>query len=1231
MADNWKSRTKLRAFLGTLPGEVTPDSIAYSRSDNSGEKTEDLNVEPTTGKQLLDLEDSANGLIGDYLDYVVRTFADRHNEYPVGPGNREASPHNRGDPIPAASTTDAKTYTIDGTTLNTTLNRYSNSGWVANTDATKVLDDGTSSSIDSLRDVIDKRLGEQGHELLKSVEGTSLDTSGQVVPDPNPPENELLNELTDGVVSQRNRFNPSRFSGKVNPYKAEGGYDNATFESDDRLTIQRGFGDYKRNSTDEFSVNLAIDPLKEIAGSLMIKSTGLDTGVRPTSSFPPTTQKDAVTSDNPGTYQSSNIVDPGETVDGVVVGGGGVQVKKLQARYARGFPEIGSKSARDGSGQLADEDSRTSHGTVYTPHNKFDSLSQAAHITMASAALVTMGALAKTFYDDVVSTYDGPGARVGIGRGPLLKGAWGNDFSGNLATIKAVLFDGYTRFDLSACIDRGIKVLFNKIDSVQTLSAFANANALSDSYAVQDSPGYWLAVARSIVRNTNVTLGSVEDIADDYSNAGAAKGTMNNFFRELQKSKLLGFFRMVAMIGDISLQAGMGSSSTDMATRGNNLWNVDKLADGPATRVGKSRSGNGTSLGSLAWRNNSIPSAFLFPKGLLEATLDLGTGGSGVNPLKGMLATTLHDKVYLDRTKSGNSTRIPGDVVERLENTLDAEYVPFYFHDLRTNEIIAFHAFLSSLTDTFQPNYNSVPGYGRMDDIKIYKSTSRTIGLSFVVAATSQADFDEMWFKINKLVTLVYPQWSEGTEVFNIVDPKMKFKQPFSQVLRSSPMIRLRVGDVVKTNYSKFNLARMFGIGTGAANLKGADDGNIAGASLDLAGAVGGLSIGGMSLRDIQIELFYGMFGSPLQYLNIDALSGAQDRALRAAASQLLVNGFSNPILKDMVGNKMRDPDSATIRPPRNNTLASATGLDKLNDGLGGIGDAPRFGYKKGAVVFVKPNAAQSYYASGDTVTPLRIMRPLRAVVKGRLEEDSPLRGISNPHDTPERISKPGGTYSPGFIKSGKTYYEVAFTDLAAPTAIAGGLTSAVGGKGDKFLISHDDLILDPNYLFNLFMLPILSLGGAADALVDMVTNEAAVAAGVPADSLDFTTTDTAKFMSSHSNPVVKAFNSNRGRGLAGVVTRLNFKMIDQATTWETDWNSRAPKFLKIDMGFAPIHDLPPGLDHEGFNRAPIYNVGRAMEYISGDPYDDNGLSSKFGFRASGIAGARSAKIEEDE
>ena len=43
-----------------------------------------------------------------------------------------------------------------------------------------------------------------------------------------------------------------------------------------------------------------------------------------------------------------------------------------------------------------------------------------------------------------------------------------------------------------------------------------------------------------------------------------------------------------------------------------------------------------------------------------------------------------------------------------------------------------------------------------------------------------------------------------------------KFIQPFSQIPTASPMIRLRVGDVIKSNYSKFGLARLFGLGQGA-------------------------------------------------------------------------------------------------------------------------------------------------------------------------------------------------------------------------------------------------------------------------------------------------------------------------------------------------------------------------------------------------------------------------------
>jgi hypothetical protein len=45
-------------------------------------------------------------------------------------------------------------------------------------------------------------------------------------------------------------------------------------------------------------------------------------------------------------------------------------------------------------------------------------------------------------------------------------------------------------------------------------------------------------------------------------------------------------------------------------------------------------------------------------------------------------------------------------------------------------------------------------------------------------------------------------------------------------------------------------------------------------------------------------------------------------------------------------------------------------------------------------------------------------------------------------------------------------------------------------------------------------------------------------------------------------------------------------------------------------MSFEPIHDIAPGLDHQGFNRAPLYPVGdlmgRVVEGGESSPYGEN-------------------------
>ena len=55
---------------------------------------------------------------------------------------------------------------------------------------------------------------------------------------------------------------------------------------------------------------------------------------------------------------------------------------------------------------------------------------------------------------------------------------------------------------------------------------------------------------------------------------------------------------------------------------------------------------------------------------------------------------------------------------------------------------------------------------------------------------------------------MVYPQWSPGRQ---LASGGKSFIMPFSQIPTASPMIRLRVGDFIRSNGSKFNLMKLFG------------------------------------------------------------------------------------------------------------------------------------------------------------------------------------------------------------------------------------------------------------------------------------------------------------------------------------------------------------------------------------------------------------------------------------
>ena len=81
-------------------------------------------------------------------------------------------------------------------------------------------------------------------------------------------------------------------------------------------------------------------------------------------------------------------------------------------------------------------------------------------------------------------------------------------------------------------------------------------------------------------------------------------------------------------------------------------------------------------------------------------------------------------------------------------------------------------------------------------------------------------------------------------------------------------------------------------------------------------------------------------------------------------------------------------------------------------------------------------------------------------------------------------------------------------------------------------------------------------------------------------------------FMDEKNNSIVHSFKTAGGRGLAGVIESMNFDWY--YGVWETDLGKKAPKMCKVNISFSPIHDITPGLDVNGYNRAPIYPVGRS-------------------------------------
>lgn len=130
-----------------------------------------------------------------------------------------------------------------------------------------------------------------------------------------------------------------------------------------------------------------------------------------------------------------------------------------------------------------------------------------------------------------------------------------------------------------------------------------------------------------------------------------------------------------------------------------------------------------------------------------------------------------------------SDTQDPSNIVDD-----DDARIPLCFTDLRKDtrrgkfRSIYFRPLDLNISNAVSPEWTDGSAFGRVDPILTYSRTTRNFSVSFAVHAFAPEDLRVMYNKMVLLTSMCYPSFSNDA------------------LLKSGPVIRLRVGDIMSTN-----------------------------------------------------------------------------------------------------------------------------------------------------------------------------------------------------------------------------------------------------------------------------------------------------------------------------------------------------------------------------------------------------------------------------------------------
>jgi len=765
--------------------EETPTKLYKPGYNKDGSKDGDL-----VKIGVHDISKDAKKTIGDFMSRVTKGkagSAGKPNVFTIDAGEiKDVALTDPSTGLPAAQTSnDSDGASIDaikntGTTLGSFINTVDEQG-KANFNTLSTGDFNNAEDVPGLATKEDKNGQKFGHTVLSEIEHIPAPSDRLGAPPTYEPAGSEIQKKISAVLKS-NRFNPSP---KSTPMMA----DNKNLSMG--WTKQTELGVYKQDQP-----LVSLKKLSKVGHQMVVAGTG-----------------------HAADTESMIIAGILPTLEQIT----GLQMLDSQDLRPRKMPA--ASSITENKGELATGESvNSSHGHLTSPIEPFaEALPVGMFVnTVAGIAIVVLAAKGLS---ELLMLFKPEGSggstlkpsepyNMKKGRHAKIKGAPGG-MLWDLLNVPTV------EYPFDECMFLGI-LSFYGITSLPTDKAFDLSALIENAKIVAGSPGYYGIITRNVIRD-------VDDIANAVSNIPFGPDALIQIFNIVEALTNSATWRFLMQMAKLGNQIRMGTEGHPRLE----TIDVDMLKENATTRVKMGRIVNTEEIawspgssrpGRMAWRHGSSPARYLLPSSFIRAATSVGA--QHANILESSLTTSPDGAPSWDDTTGitsiGDGTSFEGDAtpttpgrlskeyVQWIEDSLEAEYMPFYFHDLRTNEIISFHAFLGSYSDGFSTDYTSTAGYGRSDEVKIYNKTNRDISFDFTVAATSPEDLDVMYWNINKMVSMCYPQWSRGRVMTNGDD---KFIQPFSQIPTASPMIRVRLGDMLKSNYSKFGLQRAFGLG----------------------------------------------------------------------------------------------------------------------------------------------------------------------------------------------------------------------------------------------------------------------------------------------------------------------------------------------------------------------------------------------------------------------------------